>query len=391
MSDADESSVVEYSLSELGFILVFVLLLLSGWESNSYNAVKLSDDQVIIKLTEEVDRLKTIIDPGWDDEMILVSKDAWVAQTEEIEKLKSIVSDTAPDDKNDILPSPEDTKEPDTAPDDKNDVLPAPEDTKEPDTRPIVLAGGDSWCTYRQPDDGSDNVYGKTVAIGAIVVGEDGLTLVSKNTSLQHESLVDIAGEEYDTSLVSLELEDWPLNEMLTPTDFRIRGRRFVEIGDIPSDKRVECRFGMDYYIPVYSERSINNLQKVFNSIFHTGSKLTKEEHDELITPAQAIIDPSVTVDIEPKPTPPELKRQVNPDYPPKAFKRRVSGSVLLEYVINKSGRVENIKVVKEIPVGFGFADAAKEAITRWKFEPSMVEGRAVESELQLKLFNFKP
>ncbi|MDC0004201.1 hypothetical protein OAE19_07360, partial [Porticoccaceae bacterium] len=44
ITDLDEGSVVEYSLAELGFVLVFVLLLLSGWEINS-NAANLQEEE----------------------------------------------------------------------------------------------------------------------------------------------------------------------------------------------------------------------------------------------------------------------------------------------------------------------------------------------------------
>ena len=44
ITDLDEGSIVEYSLAELGFVLVFVLLLLSGWEINS-NAANLEEEE----------------------------------------------------------------------------------------------------------------------------------------------------------------------------------------------------------------------------------------------------------------------------------------------------------------------------------------------------------
>ena len=56
MSDVngeEESSVVEYSLAELGFILVFVLLLLSGWEVNSFNEEKRKTDIEAAKLEKD--------------------------------------------------------------------------------------------------------------------------------------------------------------------------------------------------------------------------------------------------------------------------------------------------------------------------------------------------
>ena len=85
-SNIEQDSVVEYSLSEIGFILVFVLLLLSAWEINENfeQQEEKSADILILeeKITEkdnEILVLKEIISKvvggqEWKDDMELVSK-----------------------------------------------------------------------------------------------------------------------------------------------------------------------------------------------------------------------------------------------------------------------------------------------------------------------------
>ena len=88
ITDPDEGSVVEYSLAELGFVLVFVLLLMSSWEINT-NAANLEKEaaskadlerqlEAGEKEREELAALLAKIDPSkpeiLNDDLILVNK-----------------------------------------------------------------------------------------------------------------------------------------------------------------------------------------------------------------------------------------------------------------------------------------------------------------------------
>lgn len=56
------------------------------------------------------------------------------------------------------------------------------------------------------------------------------------------------------------------------------------------------------------------------------------------------------------------------PDYPPVARKARVSGIVILELFIDEHGAVEKVTVLKPLP--FGLDDAARQAVSAWRFRP---------------------
>jgi periplasmic protein TonB len=69
---------------------------------------------------------------------------------------------------------------------------------------------------------------------------------------------------------------------------------------------------------------------------------------------------------------------RINPEYPARARSRGVEGWVQIEFTITPAGTVKDPKVVDAEPKGL-FERAALEAISRWKYNPKVEEGRAVE------------
>lgn len=304
--DIEESSIVEYSLSELGFVLVFVLLLLSGWEVNGYNRDKriaLNDvvqlEDALESSNEQISLLKDVlkkvnVDEEWDDELILVSKSDWLTQQEKIEAIEEAVED-------DFLTEVADQLN--------------PSDTEEIE----LLAGAPGFCTYRLPEPNSDKLYGKSVPLGKMVIGEDYLMLISKNESIVGADLVDMAGLPYDISLALQELNVWPINKKLSRAEFLDRGRRFVEIGDMPSPQRVECRFGMDYYKASYSQKADNNFVRVFQNVFYRHAEISESDYQIIMKPVLGAKASKVALNIgalDKGLSFPRVRKSVTPDYP---------------------------------------------------------------------------
>lgn len=69
---------------------------------------------------------------------------------------------------------------------------------------------------------------------------------------------------------------------------------------------------------------------------------------------------------------------RINPVYPRRAQERGVEGWVQFEFTITPAGTVTDVKVIDSEPKGM-FDDAATKAILRWKYNPKVEEGRAVE------------
>ncbi len=72
---------------------------------------------------------------------------------------------------------------------------------------------------------------------------------------------------------------------------------------------------------------------------------------------------------------PPRLLHRVQPVYPPPAFSQKVEGTVELEILIDASGRVRRMKVIRSVPL---LDDAAMDAVRQWVFAPATKDGRPV-------------
>lgn len=77
---------------------------------------------------------------------------------------------------------------------------------------------------------------------------------------------------------------------------------------------------------------------------------------------------------------------RINPDYPPRAQSRGIQGWVLVQFTITPAGTVADAKVIDAQPKGM-FDDAAVKAVSRWKYNPKVEGGVAVERRgIQVKL-----
>ena len=70
---------------------------------------------------------------------------------------------------------------------------------------------------------------------------------------------------------------------------------------------------------------------------------------------------------------PPKLIKKVDPVYPEIARQARVEGVVILECTTDIYGRVQNIKVLRSIPL---LDQAAIDAVRQWVYEPMIINGR---------------
>lgn len=67
---------------------------------------------------------------------------------------------------------------------------------------------------------------------------------------------------------------------------------------------------------------------------------------------------------------------QPKPDYPPLAKMARISGVVRLEAVISKDGTIQDLKMISGHPL---LVKAALEAVSRWRYQPTLLNGEPVE------------
>jgi protein TonB len=69
---------------------------------------------------------------------------------------------------------------------------------------------------------------------------------------------------------------------------------------------------------------------------------------------------------------------RVEPTYPPRALQAGQEGWVRVQFDVSASGAVINVSAVESEP-GQVFDAAAVNAVSRWRYSPSVVEGNAVE------------
>jgi len=68
---------------------------------------------------------------------------------------------------------------------------------------------------------------------------------------------------------------------------------------------------------------------------------------------------------------------RAKPDYTDVARKAHISGVVVVEAVVNKQGEVEQVKVLKGLPMGL--SEQAVEAVKKWRFKPGTLNGEPVD------------
>lgn len=83
----------------------------------------------------------------------------------------------------------------------------------------------------------------------------------------------------------------------------------------------------------------------------------------------------------------PVVIKRVEPVYPAEARAARISGIVITEVVIDRTGVVRDAKVLKPLP--FGLDQAAIDAVKQWQFRPGTLNGEPVDTIFNLTI-NFR-
>ncbi len=70
---------------------------------------------------------------------------------------------------------------------------------------------------------------------------------------------------------------------------------------------------------------------------------------------------------------------RMQPTYPMRAKRRNIEGHVKVKFVVDKEGRVEDVTILEEEPEGV-FDKAARDSVSKWRFEPGTVGGSKVKT-----------
>jgi TonB family protein len=64
---------------------------------------------------------------------------------------------------------------------------------------------------------------------------------------------------------------------------------------------------------------------------------------------------------------------RVEPVYPGAAVAANVEGTVILEAIVDREGRVESVRVLRSVPI---LERPAVEAVKQWRYSPVLLNGK---------------
>ena len=82
--------------------------------------------------------------------------------------------------------------------------------------------------------------------------------------------------------------------------------------------------------------------------------------------------------------TAPKATYSPQPEYTDKARKQKINGTVVLTMVVTEEGKVRDVKVTKSLDRGLDKQAIA--AVSTWKFEPGMKDGKPVAVQLPVEV-----
>ena len=85
----------------------------------------------------------------------------------------------------------------------------------------------------------------------------------------------------------------------------------------------------------------------------------------------------------------PTVVKRIQPEYRDEARAARLSGTVVLQAVIQPDGAAKVVKIVK--PLDLGLTESAVTAIQQWKFNPAVRDGKEVGVSVNIEVnFNLE-
>jgi TonB family protein len=75
---------------------------------------------------------------------------------------------------------------------------------------------------------------------------------------------------------------------------------------------------------------------------------------------------------------------QPRPDYTQEALRARVSGDVLMSLIVDATGRVDSVRVIRSLRPDLD--DSAVRTMRTWRFEPARRDGTAVAAQIEVSM-----
>jgi TonB family protein len=82
----------------------------------------------------------------------------------------------------------------------------------------------------------------------------------------------------------------------------------------------------------------------------------------------------------------PKVTTEVKPQYTPEAMQARIEGTLMLTTVVRTDGTPGDIKITQSLDTQYGLDDQAVNALTQWRFEPGLKDGKAVPVRVTIEM-----
>ena len=77
------------------------------------------------------------------------------------------------------------------------------------------------------------------------------------------------------------------------------------------------------------------------------------------------------------------LQHKVLPVYPAEAYRVRLEGDVVLEAIVTEQGQIEDLKPISGNPL---LAQAAMDAVRKWRYSPYLLNGTPIRRETMITI-----
>ena len=129
--------------------------------------------------------------------------------------------------------------------------------------------------------------------------------------------------------------------------------------------------------------QAVNETQPAATAAVRIPESLRAPVQNATMRNVAARITPSLLAALEPVELSEDLSRkllleQVLPSYPEKAIRARLQGAVVLQAFIARDGTIQDLKLIRG---SFLLGQAAYRAVKQWRYQPYLINGKAVEAE----------
>ena len=192
----------------------------------------------------------------------------------------------------------------------------------------------------------------------------------------RHALALDVVSVGADDVRFDVTIRELPSGQVLTSQQLTSKNWRGAEAAVDVREMHIQIRVWLNV-TDLIATVEIQQGEDVIDSIHTTWSTATRK--------ARVIPEGVLRVGGDVKA--PVVLQRVDPVYPEEARKARISGIVILEAIIDHTGAVKDVTVLKPLP--FGLSEAAVDAVKQWTFAPGTLNGKPVDVLFNLTM-NFK-